>query len=237
MRRRSLALAVALTASVLASAPVANAACSGENEVVTNSNLAASEAAMVCLVNEYRQSNGRSSLAVDSRLTAAARAHSQDMVARNFFSHDTPEGLDPFTRIVAAGYPSNASTGENIGLETGAATPKSLFEGFRASSPHDQNMLSGDWRDIGVGFAVPVPPSYGNSGSTVTQTFGGGGGDGGDGVGDGGSGACPRVVTLQARVVALKQRVNESSGDQRKKAKRALKKVKQKLRAARAACG
>lgn len=231
MRIRSIAVALALTTSLLAAAPAANAACSGENDVVSSSNLRDAEAAMVCLVNEYRQNRGRSSLSVDSRLTAAARAHSQDMVSRNYFDHVSPEGVDPFERIVAAGYPSNSSMAENIGVESGPATPKSLFDGFRASTSHNENMLRGDWRAIGVGFATPAA-TLGNSGATVTQTFGSAEGDG-----SAGSSACTRVLVLKAKVKRLRHKIQNSSGSKRTNAKRTLKKVKTKLKKARSECG
>ena len=231
MRLRSLAVSLALTVSLLAVAPAANAACSGEFDVVTSSNIGVAEATMVCLVNEYRENNGRSALTVDSRLSAAARAHSEDMVARNFFDHIAPGGSDPRSRIVGAGYPSDASVGENIGTETGPGTPRSLFDGFRSSPPHNANMLKGDWRAIGVGFAVGAA-TLGNSGATVTQTFGSADGDG-----SAGSDTCTRVAALQAKVDRLKRRIRNSSGSKRKKARKALKRVKAKLRAARAECG
>jgi uncharacterized protein YkwD len=232
MRIRSLAVALALTLALLAAAPAANAACSGENDPVTSSNIAAAEASMVCLVNEHRQANGQGALTVDSRLSAAARSHSEDMVARNFFSHDTPDGVDPFERIAAAGYPIEGGSGENIAVGSGNITPKDLFTQFRNSPGHNNNMLSGLFRAIGVGFATPVPAQYGDSGATVTQTFGAAEGDG-----IAGSAACTRVVTLEGKVKRLKQKITNSSGSKRTKAKKALKKVKKKLRAARAECG
>lgn len=216
--------------SLLAGAAPAHAACSGENDVVTSSNIQGAEAAMICLVNEYRQGKGRSTLTADSRLSAAARAHSEDMVARNFFDHKNPDGVDPPQRIFAAGYPSNTAVGENIGADSGPATPKSLFDGFKTSPLHDENMLDGDWRAIGAGFAMPAA-TLGNAGATVTQTFGSAEGDG-----SAGSDTCARVVGLQAKVDRLTEKVKNSSGSKRKQAKKALKKAKKKLKEARAAC-
>lgn len=43
-------------------------------------------------------------LAFNSILIDAAREHAQDMNNRAYFSHDTPEGTDPGTRIAVAGY-------------------------------------------------------------------------------------------------------------------------------------
>ena len=43
-------------------------------------------------------------LAFNPQLIQAARLHSQDMNARGYFSHVTPEGLDPGARISQAGF-------------------------------------------------------------------------------------------------------------------------------------
>jgi serralysin len=43
-------------------------------------------------------------LAFDRRLMAAARGHSLDMAAMNYFNHVTPNGVNPFKRIRAAGF-------------------------------------------------------------------------------------------------------------------------------------
>ena len=43
-------------------------------------------------------------LAMNPLLVQAARLHSQDMIARNYFNHDTPEGIGPQQRIAAAGF-------------------------------------------------------------------------------------------------------------------------------------
>ena len=61
--------------------------------------------------------------------------HSIDMVARNYLEHLTPEGVDPFARAAAAGY-RGTGVGENI-VSYSSATPRSLFEGWRTSPPHN----------------------------------------------------------------------------------------------------
>ena len=46
-------------------------------------------------INAERASNGGSPLKWEEQLAAVARAHSDDMTSRGYFSHDTPEGLGP----------------------------------------------------------------------------------------------------------------------------------------------
>jgi uncharacterized protein YkwD len=56
------------------------------------------------LINEQRQANGISVLSFDPQLSLIARGHSQDMATRNYFEHDTPEGLTFSDRYKQAGY-------------------------------------------------------------------------------------------------------------------------------------
>ena len=50
------------------------------------------------LTNQYRIQNGLDALFFDDSLAKVARGHSQDMANRNYFSHDSPEGVDPTGR-------------------------------------------------------------------------------------------------------------------------------------------
>jgi hypothetical protein len=56
-------------------------------------------------------------LAMNETLLGTARTHSQDMIDRDYFAHNTPEGVDPFQRMTNAGY-NFTTAGENIALTT-----------------------------------------------------------------------------------------------------------------------
>ena len=73
------------------------------------------------MVNSERATAGLSALVMDGDLTAVARAHSEDMVARSFFAHINPDGRTPFQRIDAGGI-KYVSAGENIAFNTFPAT-------------------------------------------------------------------------------------------------------------------
>jgi uncharacterized protein YkwD len=97
-------------------------------------------------------------LAWDPLLGQAALGHSQDMNARNYFGHFTPEGVDPGGRIAAAGYAAS-TYGESIaaGFLTPADALKGLItdEGI-ANLGHRRHLLAIDavFRDqnaVGVG--------------------------------------------------------------------------------------
>ncbi len=56
------------------------------------------------LVNVRRTENGLASLSWDTRLQQVAQGHSDDMAARDYFDHITPEGKSPSDRAADAGY-------------------------------------------------------------------------------------------------------------------------------------
>ena len=56
------------------------------------------------LINSERQKHGHSTLDWDPTIANIARTHSEDMASRNYFSHNSPEGLRPADRGYPFGY-------------------------------------------------------------------------------------------------------------------------------------
>jgi len=107
------------------------------------------EREVIRLTNLERTSRGLAPLREHPVLTAAARAHNDDMARNDFFSHTGSDGSQPWDRARAHGY--NFSTfGENIAY--GYMTPEQVVRGWMASEGHRQNILTPDFRDIGVGY-------------------------------------------------------------------------------------
>jgi uncharacterized protein YkwD len=106
-------------------------------------------------------------LRMDETLRAVARAHSEDMGARRYFSHNSMDGRTPFQRMMAAGY--NASPmGENIAAGNGTAA--ATVTQWMNSPGHCQNIMNPGFRALGVGYAsVPGSPYR----HYWTQNFGG----------------------------------------------------------------
>jgi uncharacterized protein YkwD len=127
------------------------------------------ERSILCLTNLHRARSGLGALKRDTRLGTAARAHSADMVARDYFDHVSPEGTTPSDRARAAGYPGGA--GENLAALGGSATAFTMFDGWRKSPGHNQNMLNPPYETIGIGVAPGFPGQPG-AGATGTQMFG-----------------------------------------------------------------
>ena len=105
------------------------------------------EAKMLTLVNQERATAGLQPLAPDPELTEVARRHSADMFARGYFAHDTPEGLDPFARMRAAGV-SYLTAGENLAL---APTLQVAHNGLMNSPGHRANILHAQFGRLGIG--------------------------------------------------------------------------------------
>jgi uncharacterized protein YkwD len=102
------------------------------------------------LVNVERAKAGCGALTTDSRLAAAAQAHSADMAANNYFSHTGRNGSDVSDRVEAAGYRWSA-VGENIAK--GQPTPAAVMQAWMNSSGHRANILNCRFRNIGIGLA------------------------------------------------------------------------------------
>ena len=109
------------------------------------------ETQVVTLTNTERAKNGCGALRIDSRLVAAARAHSSDMVTNNFFSHTGSNGSDFVVREVNAGYPKNGASAENIAW--GYRTPREVVTGWMNSAGHRANILNCSSIAVGVGTA------------------------------------------------------------------------------------
>ncbi|MFE6521914.1 CAP domain-containing protein [Streptomyces sp. NPDC057794] len=132
---------------------------------LTPSGLERTAAAVTDLTNRARTRAGLPPLAVDPLLTAAARAHSADMVARAFYAHTAPDGSRPGDRAAAAGSTLRA-IGENIAC--GQRSPADVVEGWMNSPGHRANILRPEFTRIGIGFACG-----GRAGTYWTQMFGG----------------------------------------------------------------
>jgi uncharacterized protein YkwD len=128
---------------------------------VSTKGLSAEDAA-VRLTNAQRTQHGCAPLRSDSRLRTAARRHSADMEARNYFDHNSPDGRTPWDRIKAAGYSTPGA--ENIAK--GYATAQAVVQGWMNSPGHRANILNCSLKAVGIGV------EYGQGGPWWTQDFG-----------------------------------------------------------------
>jgi uncharacterized protein YkwD len=120
------------------------------------------EVKMLDLVNEERKKARLSPLVADEQLRQLARAHSNDMLARGYFSHITPDGQDPFDRMRKAGIHFNTA-GENLAF---AATLAIAHRGLMESPGHRANILRPSFGKIGIGIL-----DGGRYGLMISQEF------------------------------------------------------------------
>ena len=108
-------------------------------------------------------------LEMDETIRIAARLHSQDMGDRNYFEHDTPEGITFSDRMSAAGFAGPFPWGENIAA--GQATAADAVESFMNSPGHCRNIMNPDYHVVGLGYYFVAGSDYGHY---WTQDFAGG---------------------------------------------------------------
>jgi len=105
------------------------------------------EQKMLLLVNSERKKAGVQALTADITLRDVARAHSQDMFVRGYFSHYTPDGVSPFDRMDKAEI-TYTYAGENLAL---APSTDLAMEGLMNSPGHRANILNPHFNKIGIG--------------------------------------------------------------------------------------
>jgi uncharacterized protein YkwD len=110
---------------------------------------------MLRRVNRERTSRGMAPLRRHPRLDEAAQAHADDMFARRYYSHDTPEGTTALAREQAKGYPAR-DAGENIAR--GQYSIDEVMDGWMQSKIHRDHLLSPVFADVGFGLAFGKNP-------------------------------------------------------------------------------
>jgi uncharacterized protein YkwD len=163
-------------AAAIARAPGA-LPCPGATAMPSAATLDATAAAVVCLVNAHRVTQGRRRLRPDPVLVTAAVRHSLDMIRRGYFGHVTPTGAEVADRIHRAGYfhaGDDWVIGEDLAWGTGAlATPQATVAAWIASPSHERVLLSSDFVDVGVGVALGAPfAAPGTTAATYTLDVG-----------------------------------------------------------------
>ena len=139
------------------------------------------EKEMFELHNETRTAYGLDPLCLSPVLTQAARARSEDMLNRDYFSHYTPGGVTVIDQLRRQGYygyePGDYhSVGENIGLGGDFAdhdTPEHRFTGWMHSPGHRENILRREFDEVGVGARSGTYQEYDDTSTIYTTVFGG----------------------------------------------------------------
>ena len=123
------------------------------------------------LINEERTKLGLNPLSYDPALAVIAEAHTKDMIARNYFSHNSPEGTTAIDRGNNAGYDCTKNLGkltsegiaENLALTpvgnseecgklyTGEHIASCTVTGWMNSPAHKKNIITETYDKEGIG--------------------------------------------------------------------------------------
>ncbi|MFT9600758.1 CAP domain-containing protein [Mesobacillus sp.] len=130
-------------------APTEEAAPAPEQkQTPTGTEISAFEARVIDLTNEHRRKNGLPNLQPDTALSNVAQEKSNDMKAKNYFSHTSPTYGSPFDMMRDFGV-SYQSAGENIAM--GQRSAEEVVNAWMNSEGHRKNILSPNFTHIGVG--------------------------------------------------------------------------------------
>ncbi|MEK7068883.1 MAG: CAP domain-containing protein [Patescibacteria group bacterium] len=122
---------------------------------------------LVDLANTDRVAEGLPSLAVNSTLEKAAQMKVEDMVERQYFAHETPEGFSPWHWFGQAGYDFQYA-GENLAVYFSDSAE--VEKAWMNSPLHRENILSKKFSEVGIAIAHGI--YQGNETTFVVQMFG-----------------------------------------------------------------
>lgn len=118
--------------------------------------------------NSYRTSNGLLTLETNTTLNKMAEEKLNDMFARGYFEHVSPQGVD--IEDLAEEYKYEYLViGENLALG-GFKTSADVVKAWSESEPHRKNMLDKRYTEIGV--AVKRAIYKGHPSTIIVQHFG-----------------------------------------------------------------
>lgn len=126
-----------------------------------------SSAVLIDLTNQSRLSYGESPLIRNAQLDQAARMKAEDMSAKQYFSHNSPQGVTPWYWFKKVGY-QFLYAGENLAINFNDS--HSVQEAWLRSPSHRANILNVDFTEIGL---AAVWGEYNNTPSIyIVQLFG-----------------------------------------------------------------
>jgi uncharacterized protein YkwD len=139
------------------------------------------EKQMLELHNQSRRAYGVDPLCLSAVLTQSARARSEEMLRREYFSHYSPAGKTVIDKLRREGYYGNDFgeyhwVGENIALGGDFAdqdSPQQRFRSWMESAGHRENILREEFDEVGVGALSGTYQDYDDTSTIYTTVFGG----------------------------------------------------------------
>lgn len=124
-------------------------------------------AVLVNLTNQNRVAADVSELAVNPVLEKAAQMKADDMAAKSYFSHDTPDGKTPWYWLEQAGY-KYSYAGENLAVNF--QNSEDVETAWMNSRGHFLNIMNPKFTEIGI--ATSTGLYKGRVAVFVVQMFG-----------------------------------------------------------------
>ncbi len=119
------------------------------------------------LANSERAKENLPVLAYNTTLEAAAKMKADDMAAKTYFAHTSPEGITPWFWFQKAGY-SFFYAGENLAVDFDESDE--VTRAWMQSPTHRANIMNGRFSEIGV--ATAEGTHKGHKTTYVVQMFG-----------------------------------------------------------------
>jgi uncharacterized protein YkwD len=137
------------------------------------------ESRMLTRLNTLRMRRGLTPLRVSAALSSAARQHTKDMARNGFCGHDSADGTNFWERVsrfYARGRGWRAwAAAENVLCYPRRLTAAAALRQWLGSPGHRANLLSSQWREVGVAalYAESPPGDFaGEDTLFVTANFG-----------------------------------------------------------------
>jgi uncharacterized protein YkwD len=108
------------------------------------------KSAIVALTNADRSTRALASVKQNAALTFAAQKKADDMLARGYFAHVSPDGGTPWQWFRSSGYPY-LYAGENLAMNFYSASD--VESAWMNSPTHRANITDARYKEIGIGIA------------------------------------------------------------------------------------
>jgi hypothetical protein len=126
-----------------------------------------SREAIIQLINQSREELGLNPLNENPKLNQAAYLKANDMLKRDYFSHQTPEGVWAWDLLKKVGY-NYRLAGENLAI--GFLDSEEVYRAWMNSPSHKSNILNPQFNETGI--AVLKGEFEGNETTVIVQLFG-----------------------------------------------------------------
>jgi uncharacterized protein YkwD len=118
-------------------------------------------------MNRERAARGLGPLRLNPTLSDAAGDRIDDMFAKRYFDHVSPDGVQPFVWATRRGYRYRL-IGENLAV---GFRGTSVVDGWMRSPGHRENILQRGFDEVGIAIADGAP-QRGYKGPTVVAMYG-----------------------------------------------------------------